>query len=113
MFSKLKKGENPKIAVVEDPSAPPEKQTPKTDVEVAREGVEQHPPMTFKRLMALFSLGCLLAAAQIPVLPFKTPWLTYEALFDRRSIMLMIHLITSVDIVAYIVADIGGETSYA
>lgn len=37
------------------------------DVETAREGVEQHPPMTFKRFMAIFSLGCLLAAAQIPI----------------------------------------------
>ena len=37
------------------------------DVEQAREGVDQHPPMTFKRFMALFSLGCLLAAAQIPL----------------------------------------------
>ena len=32
-----------------------------------REDVEQHPPMTFKRFMAIFSLGCLLAAAQIPL----------------------------------------------
>lgn len=38
-----------------------------SDVEKAREGVEQHPPMTFKRFMAIFSLGCLLAAAQIPL----------------------------------------------
>jgi hypothetical protein len=37
------------------------------DIETAREGVEQHPPMTFKRFMAIFSLGCLLAAAQIPL----------------------------------------------
>ena len=37
------------------------------NVEAAREGVEQHPPMTFKRLMAIFSLGCLLAVAQIPL----------------------------------------------
>jgi len=38
-----------------------------TDVEAPREGVEQHPRMTFKRFMAIFSLGCLLAAAQIPI----------------------------------------------
>lgn len=44
-----------------------EKKAPGGDVEQAREGVEQHPPMTFKRFMALFSLGCLLAAAQIPL----------------------------------------------
>ena len=37
------------------------------DIEKARVGVEQHPPMTFKRFMAIFSLGCLLAAAQIPI----------------------------------------------
>jgi hypothetical protein len=36
------------------------------DVEEARPAVE-HPPMTWKRVMAIFSLGCLLAAAQIPV----------------------------------------------
>jgi len=44
-----------------------EKKTADRDVEQAREGVDQHPPMTFKRFMALFSLGCLLAAAQIPL----------------------------------------------
>jgi len=38
-----------------------------SDVEAPREGVEQHPKMTFKRFMAIFSLGCLLAAAQIPI----------------------------------------------
>jgi hypothetical protein len=37
------------------------------DIESARPDVEQHPPMTFKRFMAIFSLGCLLAAAQIPL----------------------------------------------
>ena len=37
------------------------------DVESARPNVDQHPPMTFKRFMAIFSLGCLLAAAQIPI----------------------------------------------
>jgi hypothetical protein len=56
---------------------PPEKITEKIakkfrteerpDVEAPREGVEQHPPMTIKRFMAIFSLGCLLAAAQIPL----------------------------------------------
>ena len=40
---------------------------PDSDIETAREGVDQHPPMTFKRFMAIFSLGCLLAAAQIPL----------------------------------------------
>jgi hypothetical protein len=37
------------------------------DVEIARKGADQHPRMTFKRFMAIFSLGCLLAAAQIPI----------------------------------------------
>jgi hypothetical protein len=37
------------------------------DVEAARPDVDQHPPMTFKRFMAIFSLGSLLAAAQIPI----------------------------------------------
>jgi len=85
MFDKLKKGENNKVAVAEDPA--PEKPTPKADVELAREGVEQHPPMTFKRAMALFSLACLLAAAQIPVSSPQRVWLTYIALLDRRSIV--------------------------
>jgi len=67
MFEKLKKDGNSKVAVVEE--TPQEKPTAKPDVELAREGVEQHPPMTFRRFLALFSLGCLLAAAQIPVLP--------------------------------------------
>jgi hypothetical protein len=38
-----------------------------SEVETAGEGVEQHPPMTFKRFMAIFSLGCLLAETQIPL----------------------------------------------
>lgn len=46
---------------------PTEKTQSGAQVEEAREGVEQHPPMTFKRFMAIFSLGCLLAAAQIPL----------------------------------------------
>jgi len=37
------------------------------DIERARSDVNQNPPMTFKRFMAIFSLGCLLAAAQIPI----------------------------------------------
>jgi hypothetical protein len=37
------------------------------DIESPRAGVDQNPPMTFKRIMAIFSLGCLLAAAQIPI----------------------------------------------
>jgi len=37
------------------------------EIERAREGVEQHPPMTFKRFMAIFALGCLLAETQIPL----------------------------------------------
>lgn len=44
-----------------------ELRAPYPDIEAPREGVEQHPPMTFKRFMAIFSLGCLLAAAQIPI----------------------------------------------
>jgi hypothetical protein len=50
-----------------NPAPAKEKNASKVDVEQAREGVEQHPPMTFKRFMAIFSLGCLLAAAQIPL----------------------------------------------
>ena len=42
------------------PKSPPDIESPRSDV-------EQHPPMTFKRFMAIFSLGCLLAAAQIPI----------------------------------------------
>jgi len=41
--------------------------TPDGDVEEAREDVDQHPAMTWRRFMAIFSLGCLLAAAQIPL----------------------------------------------
>ena len=40
---------------------------PKADVEQTSEEVDQAPPMTFKRLMALFSLTCLLDATQIPL----------------------------------------------
>lgn len=70
MFETLKKEGNDTVTPVEDlePNSYPEKPNPKPDVEQAREGVEQHPPMTWRRFMALFSLGCLLAAAQIPVL---------------------------------------------
>jgi hypothetical protein len=46
---------------------PNEKKRGIPEVEEAREGVEQHPPMTIKRFMAIFSLGCLLAAAQVPL----------------------------------------------
>ena len=38
-----------------------------SDVERAREDVDQHPKMTWRRFMAIFSLGCLLAAAQLPI----------------------------------------------
>jgi len=52
----------------EKKSASHDEQRPsRPDVEKARDGVEQNPPMTFKRFMAIFSLGCLLAAAQIPI----------------------------------------------
>lgn len=40
---------------------------PYPDIERARSDVDQHPPMTFKRFMAIFTLGCLLAAAQLPI----------------------------------------------
>jgi len=40
---------------------------PDPDIETPRDDTEQNTPMTFKRFMALFSLGCLLAAAQIPL----------------------------------------------
>lgn len=40
---------------------------PGADINQAREGVNQAPPMTIKRLMALFSLACLLDATQIPL----------------------------------------------
>ena len=57
-------------------SATEEKKTPShdelrspadSDVERAREDVDQHPKMTWKRFIAIFSLGCLLAAAQLPI----------------------------------------------
>ena len=54
-------------AKAKTPAPGKEKKASKVDVEQAREDVEQHPPMTFKRFMAIFSLGCLLAAAQIPL----------------------------------------------
>jgi MFS family permease len=38
-----------------------------TDVEIPAEVVTQHAPMTWRKFMAIFSLGCLLAAAQIPL----------------------------------------------
>jgi len=37
------------------------------DVEAPAETLQQHTPMTWKKFMAIFSLGCLLAAAQIPL----------------------------------------------
>jgi MFS family permease len=73
-----------------------------SDVEAPLEGVEQHPKMTFKRFMALFSLGCLLAAAQIPIYLLGGALCTYIS-FPRHSDVCA----------AYTVADIGGETSYA
>jgi len=75
---------------------------PKIDpeVEAAREGVEQHPPMTFKRFMAIFSLGCLLAETQIPL------YLIGGALCIFLDVLLLMW-------VAYTVADIGGQTSFA
>jgi hypothetical protein len=60
-----KKGVVDSVTPVDPPSA--EKTKKQDDVEQAREGVEQHPPMTIRRFMAIFSLGCLLAAAQIPL----------------------------------------------
>lgn len=54
---------------LEEKKAPSHDERPPSDpdVEAARPDVEQHPHMTFKRFMAIFSLGCLLAAAQIPI----------------------------------------------
>jgi len=54
---------------IEKETTPSHEDVPRgdTDVEAPREGVEQHPKMTFRRFMAIFSLGCLLAAAQIPI----------------------------------------------
>src|SRR5437773_9688697 len=54
---------------VQEKGNPPheELRKPDSDIESPREGVDQHPPMTFKRFMAIFSLGCLLSAAQIPI----------------------------------------------
>jgi len=71
MSEKLKTDGSQSVTPVEDlePNSYPEKPNPKPDVEQASDGAEQHPPMTWRRFMALFSLGCLLAAAQIPVLP--------------------------------------------
>ena len=37
------------------------------DVETPIEAGQPHPPMNLKKFMAIFSLGCLLAAAQIPL----------------------------------------------
>ena len=37
------------------------------DVEAPPETFQAHTPMTWKKFMAIFSLGCLLAAAQIPL----------------------------------------------
>ena len=66
-FQSKKNGVVEKVTPVADNTPTAEKKTAQPDVEQAREGVDQHPPMTFKRFMALFSLGCLLAAAQIPL----------------------------------------------
>lgn len=49
------------------PSHEDRRNDPYPDIERARSDVDQHPPMTFKRFMAIFTLGCLLAAAQIPI----------------------------------------------
>ena len=71
------------------------------DVGEPRDDVEQHPPMTLKRIMALLSLACLVSAAQIPL------YLIGGTLGNGRlRTRLLIHL-------AFIVADIGGETSFA
>jgi hypothetical protein len=43
------------------------RQSPGKDVEAPRDDIDQHPKMTWRRFMAIFSLGCLLAAAQIPI----------------------------------------------
>jgi len=47
-----------------------EGKTPATDVpdvEAPTETFAQHSPMTWRKFLAIFSLGCLLAAAQIPL----------------------------------------------
>ena len=61
--------EVPAAAAGDTQAAMVREEEPKLDpeIEAAREGVEQHPPMTFKRFMAIFSLGCLLAETQIPL----------------------------------------------
>jgi MFS family permease len=57
-----------------------------------------HPPMTWRRFMAIFSLGCLLAAAQIPLyLIGGSIGIPYLNVFNA----------------AYITADIGGQSSSA
>jgi hypothetical protein len=74
MSEKLRKDVSQTVTPVDqlEPNFYLEKRKPKPDVEEAREEVEQHAPMTWRKFMALFSLGCLLAAAQIPVLPLRT-----------------------------------------
>jgi hypothetical protein len=66
-----KKGAVDSVTPADPPSA--EKTKAQRDVEQAREVVEQHPPLTIRRFMAIFSLGCLLAAAQIPHILLAAP----------------------------------------
>jgi MFS family permease len=93
-----KKGVVDSVTPVDPPSA--EKTKAQEDVEQAREGVEQHPSMTIRRFMAIFSLGCLLAAAQIPL------YLIGGSLGTTTGVLCIL-------ILAYTVADIGGQSSYA
>jgi hypothetical protein len=53
-------------AALEEKKPTSQDEIPKSDLEAAN-GVNQNPHMTFRRFMAIFSLGCLLAAAQIPI----------------------------------------------
>jgi hypothetical protein len=56
-----------KTSVEKKSASHEDRNDPYPDIERARSDVDQHPPMTFKRFMAIFTLGCLLAAAQIPI----------------------------------------------
>lgn len=83
-----------------DPPSEKKASKQKGDVEQGQGGAEQHQPMTLKRFMAIFSLGCLLAAAQIPL------YLIGGTLCTTTGDWIIL-------IIAFTVEEIGGETSYA
>jgi len=70
LFSSKKAPADPPIPIPIDRLDAPmmgQIEKPEADIEQAGERVNQAPPMTIKRLMALFSLTCLLDATQIPL----------------------------------------------